>query len=75
MLGSICLHLPHACIIIVENICKLDREAGGGFSCQSKTIGDIQEIMRKYFCILPYYTAFSVELLARRRIKIVNEIK
>jgi hypothetical protein len=40
-LDRICLHLPHACIIIVEKISKLDREAGGGFSCQLKTIGGI----------------------------------
>jgi hypothetical protein len=36
---GICLHLLYSCIIIAEKISKLDREAGGGFSCQSKTIG------------------------------------
>jgi hypothetical protein len=40
-LDRIYLHLPHSCIIIAETISKLDREAGGGFSCQSKTIGGI----------------------------------
>jgi hypothetical protein len=69
-LDRICLHLPHACIIIVENISKLDREAGGGFLCQSEAIGgntkqsDVTHVQnansdrfdkRKYFCILLCY--------------------
>ena len=29
MLGRMCLHLSHSCITIVENISKLDWEAGG----------------------------------------------
>ena len=46
---KICLHLPHACIIIAENVGRLNWDAEGDFRVS-------QGIIRRYFCILLYYT-------------------